>query len=89
MSPEELVKSLGLTEGRHFKNLEIELPVIDSHLYTSLGKELFDLYEKYKVSPEDQRQVEALNFLLMGFVFDRNKKVPPSFMKRMKKKIFS
>ncbi len=72
-SRDDVIESLGLEEGRHFESKKLATPVIDSHLYTSLGKQLFDLYEKYKVAPQDQRQMERLSYLLLTFTRARNK----------------
>jgi hypothetical protein len=67
MNKQELHQRLSLEE-KHFEWLIAELPRVDPGIYQTLGRQLFDLYEKYQVSPEDQRRFEALTWVLQGFV---------------------
>ncbi len=67
MKISELVKTLELEEGRHFQMEKAHIPLLDSHLYTPLGRRLFDLYQKYKIETNDQRELEALCYLLTSF----------------------
>lgn len=78
----ELTQRLGL-ESKHFTNQTIDLPVIDSHLYTTLGRRLFELYKKYSVESADQREFEALSFILIAFTMKRGER--PSLWKKFKK----
>ncbi len=74
MDVEEISKNLGLEQDRHFQIQKMKVPVIESELYTSLGKELYDLYRKYEISRDDQRQIERLSFALMTFTLSRKSK---------------
>jgi len=80
MKIEEITSQAGL-ETKHYKIKTLDAPIIDSMLYTSLGKQLYDLYEKYKVDKQDQRQLESLCFLLTSFTLERELK--PSLLKRL------
>ena len=71
MKIEELTRRLELEEPRHFRREDVNFPVIDSHLYTVLGRRLFELYEKYKIEKDDQRDLESLIGLLTGFLIQR------------------
>ena len=86
MTIEEILKNLELKENKHYAIEKREIPVIDSHLYTPLGKQLFDLYQKYKISREDQRQFETLCFLLSAFVIQKK---PDSVWKKLKSRIWN
>jgi hypothetical protein len=70
MKHEEVTRPLGL-ENKHFRIKRMGVPVVDSSLYTTFGRRLFEFYKKYEVSPEDQREFERLSFLLMSFTLDR------------------
>ena len=73
MKLKDVTKVLDLEE-KHYQSKRLKVPVIDSMIYTSLGKQLFDLYEKYKVESADQRKLESLSFLLTSFTLERDKK---------------
>jgi hypothetical protein len=72
MKLDELTKPLGLEE-KHFKIETTSLPIIDSSIYTTFGRRLYELYNKYKISSEDQREIERLGFLLVSFTLERPK----------------
>jgi hypothetical protein len=84
MKPDEITKPLGL-EPKHFQNEKVSIPIINSHLYTTLGKQLFELYETYKIVPTDQRQLERLSYLLMSFTLS-NGSQKPAWWKRILRK---
>lgn len=71
MKVEEYISRSELQES-HYQLEKIKLPVIDSSLYTTLGKRLFDLYKKYEITQEDQRDLEMMNHLLVTFVLSRS-----------------
>ncbi|MBN8553996.1 MAG: hypothetical protein J0L93_00965 [Deltaproteobacteria bacterium] len=77
----EMTQRLGL-EPKHFTNQSVDLPVIDSHIYTTLGRRLFEFYKKYSIDVADQRELEALSFILIAFTMKRNEQ--PSLFKRIK-----
>lgn len=54
-------------EQKHISRVPAELPIVESGLYNTLGRQLYDFYQKYKVEKADQRKIEALCFLLQGF----------------------
>lgn len=85
MKPDELTRPLGL-ESKHYHNEKVLVPVIDSHLYTTLGKQLFELYETYKISSVDQRQIERLSYLLMTFTLFKGEKKSGLLRKLLRKK---
>ncbi len=70
MKVEQVVEAVGL-EPKHFHLENLPVPVIESGLYTTLGKQLFELYRKYKITSEDQREIENLAFLLSSFTVHR------------------
>lgn len=70
MKIEELTEPLGL-EAKHFRAERLNVPVIDSHLYTTLGRQLFEIYETYKIPSADQRQAERLIYLLTSFTIHK------------------
>lgn len=71
MTLDELVLHSRL-EPKHYEKAHVRIPVIESSLYTTLGRQLFEYYQKYKISTDDQRDLERLNFLLMSFVLSRS-----------------
>ncbi len=75
MTTEDLVKSLDL-ESRHYTVEYVKIPIIDGHLYTTLGRQLFDIYQRLKISSEDQREIERLSFALQSFTFKRMQPTP-------------
>ena len=83
MTLEEIAAKASLDPARHYELQVRHAPVLDSQLYTSLGKRLFDVYEKYSIEPADQREVEALSYFLVSFTVHRN--APrPSLWQRLK-----
>ncbi len=85
MRPDDLMAALGL-EKKHYDLDSVEVPVIDSHLYTTLGRRLFELYEKYSVASEDQRDFERLSFILTCFTAAKTQKTK-SPLKKIRAKI--
>lgn len=75
MQSNQLTERLGLEE-RHFRTAEISAPLIDTHLYTTLGRRLFEMYQKYDLNPADQREIESLVFLLTAFTLHESRSVP-------------
>ena len=75
------VEVLGL-EANHYRIENVSVPVINSHLYTVLGRRLFDLYQKYSVGLEDQREIESLSQLLSNFIQHREQPAKMSWTKR-------
>ena len=67
---QKLLKRLELEE-KHYEPCEISAIAVEPSIYNSLGKRLFDFYQKYSVSPDDQREIEALAFVLNSFVLNR------------------
>lgn len=84
MKLEELTTPLGL-EPKHVRSEKRNVPIIDSHLYTTLGRQLFELYETYKISATDQRQIERLSYLLISFTLAPAK--PKKIWHRIKDKL--
>lgn len=83
MKAKEIPQKLGLEEVRHYRMTSLDAPVIGSDLYTSLGKRLFELYQKYSVDQGDQREMENLAYLLINFTISREKpEVPKSFWQK-------
>lgn len=66
----DLLKKIGLEE-KHFEWKKIDVPVVDPGLYNTLGRQLFEFYEKYKIENEDQRQMESISFVLTSFIESR------------------
>lgn len=75
MKADELTKPLGLEE-KHFRNEKLSVPIIDSHLYTTLGRQLYELYDRYEVTSSDQRQIERLVYLLTAFTLSKESRRP-------------
>ena len=71
MKRDDLISESGLEE-RHYKLDSLDLPVIEASLYTTLGRRLFEFYQKYNMTSEDQREIERLSFLLMTFTVSRS-----------------
>lgn len=84
MKADDLIKDLGLEAGRHYDLEGIEAPIVKADLYTTLGRRLFDLYQKYKIEKADQREIEGIIFALQNFIVAREKR--PSFWKRFLRK---
>ncbi len=74
MTIDDLTKKMGLEHERHFQMARVEAPVIQPELYTTLGRKLFEFYQKYKIESADQREIESLAFVLQTFVIHRNRK---------------
>lgn len=66
----EVIENLNL-EPKHYTTRKMEIPVVDAGLYNTLGRRLFDLYRKYDVTKEDQREFESLCFTLQSFLLER------------------
>ena len=73
MEQKDRFKDLGLEPGRHYEMRELAVPVVQADLYTTLGRRLFDLYQKYKVESTDQREIEGIVFVLQAFVQSRQR----------------
>ncbi len=73
MKTTEITEELGL-QRHHFKLQALDIPIIDSHLYTTLGRRLYEQYQKYGVASQDQREMERLTFLLISFTLTREQK---------------
>lgn len=73
MEQRDPFKDLGLEPGRHYEMRELAVPVVQADLYTTLGRRLFDLYQKYKVESPDQREIEGIVFVLQTFVQSRQR----------------
>jgi hypothetical protein len=82
MKVDEITRSMEL-EPKHFKLRDVPTPVLDSGIYTTFGKRLFDLYKKYSIEPTDQRELERLAYLLTSFTIGREQ-VPRSFGQKLK-----
>jgi hypothetical protein len=80
-SCEDILQRLHL-EKKHVHSEKVELPIIDSHIYTTFGRRLFDLYKKYSIETADQREIESLSFVLTSFTLTRNQP-PRSFLKKL------
>lgn len=63
MSFEEITERFHIGP-EHFETKKLETPVLEPGVYNILGKQLFELYQKYEVSWEDQRKIEGLVYLL-------------------------
>lgn len=66
MNSRDLIQSIRIEE-KHVSWYRAEVPQVDPGLYNTLGRQLFDLYQKYSVSSEDQRQIEKLSWILQSF----------------------
>lgn len=77
----DLIRELGLEE-KHYSTETIPLPIIRSDLYTSLGRRLFDLYQKYEIPAHEQRELERLSLLLMSFTIQREQR-PRAWWQRL------
>lgn len=73
MTVKEISESIGLQEDRHFRLKKMKVPVIETEYYTSLGRDLYELYRKYNVSRDDQRKIESLAYALVTFTMSRNR----------------
>lgn len=82
MKIEEVIRPLGL-ENKHIQFADFQIPVIESSIYTTFGRRLFELYDRYEINPEDQREIERLSFLLMIFTLERDR--PTSLWARVKR----
>lgn len=88
MRVEQIAESLQLESGRHYHKKSLPTVVIDSALYTSLGKRLFEIYEKYKIAKTDQRELEQLIYILTSFTIARAKDAEASLLKRWVNKLW-
>ena len=79
MNSRDLINSMKL-EDKHVAWHKMEVPRVDPGVYNTLGRQLFDLYQKYKVSSEDQRQIEKLSWVLQSFVL--TEKAPKAWWRR-------
>jgi hypothetical protein len=77
----EAIEHLHL-DSKHYECRSVELPIIEAGLYATLGKRLFEIYRKYDVAKEDQRELESLSFILQGFLLARRQK--RSFWRRFR-----
>jgi len=72
MSIEDLMSRLDI----HPEHLEIKtgsVPVVEPGVYNTLGKQLFELYQKYNVSSEDQRRLESAIYFLQTFAVNKRR----------------
>jgi len=67
MKIEELAKALSIESHRHFKVRPIPTPLLNPAVYTTFGRRLYDIYQKYKIEAPDQREIENLSYLLVSF----------------------
>lgn len=84
MKLESLVEKVGLDQ-KHFEFKSIQTAVVEPGVYNSLGQQLFELYQKYKIESHDQRQLEHLSFLMLSFVLEREQDSGLSFQSFIKK----
>lgn len=70
MKIDELLKPLEI-EPKHYRIENMDIPVISTDLYTTLGRQLFEIYQKHDVDPQSQRKVESLVTLLTLFTLHR------------------
>ena len=89
MKIHEVTEPVGLKEERHFVVKELKTPVIQSELYTTLGRRLFELYEKYKIEKSEQREIERLSYLLMSFTISRADAPKKSFWQKVKSSLWN
>lgn len=75
MTLEELSQKLDL-DLSHYRLQASNVPIIEGSLYNILGRQLFELYQKYEISSEDQRQMEALTYFLQSFALREDRAVP-------------
>jgi hypothetical protein len=80
MEKKDSLQELGLVPGKHYEMRDQQVPVVQADLYTTLGRRLFDLYQKYKVEKSDQREIEGIVYVLQSFVNARRK---PSLWRRI------
>ena len=79
MKIKDIAANLGLKEQHYFVQ-QIDAPVVDAGVYNIFGRQLFDLYQKYKISSEDQRQMEGLAFIMTTFVINQTNKSKKSWV---------
>ena len=83
MKTADLIKNLEL-EAHHYHMHSLRVPVIDTQLYTTLGRRLFDVYQRLQISSEDQREIERIAFALQIFTLSRESR-PPFWKKWIKR----
>lgn len=88
MKLETLVEKTGLDE-KHYELKNLKSAVVDPGVYNSLGQQLFELYQKYKIEKQDQRQLEHLSFLMLSFVLEREQKSAASPVRELMNKFAS
>jgi len=75
MMAKELLERISL-QSKHFSWNRVNVPKIDPGVYNTLGRRLFELYRKYNISAEDQRELEALQWALQSFVASQEQSKP-------------
>jgi len=79
----DLEERLGI-QPQHYQLKDSRIPVVEPGLYNTLGRRLYDLYQRYELTSEDQREVESICFLLSAFVWERGQR-SPSFWERLRR----
>ncbi len=67
MSSREIFERISLEE-KHFSWTSIDAPRVEPGGRHTLGRRLFELYQKYEVSSEDQREIESLVWVLQSTI---------------------
>jgi hypothetical protein len=83
---DELTRLLEIQSPAHYEMKSIDAVLIRSELYTTLGKRLYDLYGRYNISRDDQREIEALAHVLMTFTMSRHQ-APKSVFERIRSRL--
>ncbi|TVQ76688.1 MAG: hypothetical protein EA369_09795 [Bradymonadales bacterium] len=84
MIVEKLMERVHLEEG-HFELKSTEMPVLEPGVYQVLGKQLFEIYQNYKVSEQDQRRIESLCFFLQSSALLRQRPERSGWLQRLKR----
>lgn len=75
MITKELLGKLSL-QDKHYSWSSVQVPRVEPGVYNTLGMRLFELYRKYNITPEDQRELEALQWALQSFVMTQERIKP-------------
>lgn len=65
-------------EDKHYEWVEQRVPSIEPSLYNTLGRRLYEIYQKYSVEASDQRELEALHYLLVSFLLRQDPQSRPA-----------
>jgi len=75
MMAKDLLEKLSL-QDKHFSWNRVDVPRVDPGVYNTLGRRLYELYQKYRITAEDQRELEALQWTLQSFIMSQEQTKP-------------